>query len=124
MADLEAESDEPVRSKRFKNLVVNRGQSTGSPGAKAIEDELSNYIDNDATSWDEEADPIDFWRDCTAYPKLADYAVDLLIVPSSSSASETLFSHAGFLSKGIRNRVSSVNLENQVLIKANKDILS
>ena len=60
---------------------------------------------------------------CGMYPSLADFAVDLLVVPCTSSASETLFSHVGILSSGLRNRVSVENLENQVLLQSNYKLL-
>lgn len=123
MGNLDDESDEPVLSKRFKRIVVNRSQPSMSPETKAIEDEVCNFIDNDSTQLDEERDPLDFWKSCTAYSRLTDYAYDMLVVPCSSSASETLFSHAGFLSSGMRSRISAINLENQILIKLNKDLL-
>ena len=80
-------------------------------------------LENDGISLNEDSDPIDYWKSCVVYPRLADYSVDLLSVPCSSSASETLFSHAGMLSSGMKSRISPENLENQVLLKTNYTLL-
>ena len=80
-------------------------------------------INDNGVPLDEDGDPIDYWKTCTKYPALADYALDLLVVPCSSSPSETLFSHAGILSLGVKSPVSERNLEKQVLLKTNYTIM-
>jgi hypothetical protein len=59
-------------------------------------------------------DPLDYWKGQTAYPLIADLAVDFLVAPASSSSAESMFSHAGFLCRGMRSRLSDENLESQV----------
>ena len=107
-------------SKRFSTLEMDTSRVNN--GTKAIEDQISSYIEN-GEILAEDIDPIDYWITCNSYPKLADYALDLLVVPCSSSASETLFSHVGVLSSGMKSRVSLVNLENQVLLKTNFSLM-
>lgn len=111
----------PTSSKRFKNLSSN-SSSTTVRRVSSIDDEVCSYI-NDTSYLEEEGDPLEYWSSCTLYRNLADLAVDLLVVPCSSSASESMFSHAGFLSSGMKSRVGEVNLENQVLIKTNYQLL-
>ena len=53
----------------------------------------------------------------TALPTLAQ---DIMAIPATSVPSERLFSISGILSENRRSRISPENLENRVLIKANK----
>ena len=53
----------------------------------------------------------------TALPALAQ---DIMAIPATSVPSERLFSISGILSENRRSRISPENLENRVLIKANK----
>ena len=53
----------------------------------------------------------------TALPALAQ---DIMAIPATSVPSERLFSISGILSENRRSRISPANLENRVLIKANK----
>src|SRR6185312_514072 len=82
------------------------------------------YLDNSSIRINEDCEPIDdYWKSCSIYDRLADYAVDLLVAPCSSAASESLFSHASRLSSDLRNRVSASNLENQMLVNTNWHLL-
>lgn len=114
--------DGPSISKRFKNLASSAECGIQRPST-LVEDEVSNYLHNDSIRLSEDADPLEYWNSCTAYPTLADFALDVLVIPCSSSASESLFSYAGLLCADTKNRVSPVNLENQVLLKANHKLL-
>ena len=53
----------------------------------------------------------------TALPALTQ---DIMAIPATSVPSERLFSISGILSENRRSRISPENLENRVLIKANK----
>lgn len=97
--------------------------SASGETTRAVEDEVTAYLANEDLQLDEDIDPIEYWKTCSIYPKLAYFALDLFMVPCSSSASETLFSHAAILSSGLKNRVGPVHLENQVLMKTNYRLL-
>ena len=47
-------------------------------------------------------------------------AIDLLCCPPTSTASERLFSCAGYLSQNRSARITARNLEKRVLLKTNK----
>lgn len=111
------QTDTPSTSKRFKTLTVGRASIIGPPPSTDVE--VETYMDDADLQLDEECDPIVFWKSCTKYPAIADLALDWLVVPCSSSASESLFSHAGCLSSGMKSRISAMNLENQLLLKTN-----
>ena len=51
---------------------------------------------------------------------LPSVAIDLLCCPPTSTASERLFSAAGYLSQNRSARISALNLEKRVLLKTNK----
>ena len=122
MADKDRAPSSQTGSKRFKSLPSSDNENADKPRT-ATDDEISNYIHNDSFRLDEESDPLSYWQTCSAYPSIADFALDLVVAPCSSSASESLFSHAGFLCSDMKSRVSSMNLENRVLLKANYKLL-
>ena len=55
---------------------------------------------------------------------LPDVLLDLLVIPPTSTASERLFSCAGYLSQNRSSRISSKNLENRCLLKTNPNQFS
>ena len=72
----------------------------------------------------EDADILDFWvQHEQIYPDIANIAFDVLTIPASSAPVERVFSTAGHVSAGKRNRLSGVKLEREVLIKKNKSFL-
>jgi hypothetical protein len=88
-------------------------------------DELNSYIDMKNVVLDETSDPLGFWKNnMEKYPKLASFAQDIFVIPASSTPVERIFSKAGYCSSGRRNRLSGVVLENEVLLKTNKQYLS
>lgn len=75
-----------------------------------VEKSFSDYYFNVK----EDDDPVELWKGMRKYPQVA-LAIDYLVTPCSSSAVESLFSHAGFLSSGLRNRVAPDNLESHIV---------
>ena len=69
-------------------------------------------------------DPVQFWVDQeSTFPILAPFAIDLLVIPASSAPVERMFSTAGIVTSGRRNRLTGHNLEREVFIKRNKHYL-
>ena len=56
------------------------------------------------------------------YPHVADFALDLLVAPWSSSASESLFSHAGLLSCGLKTRCKREKFGNSGLTEIERQV--
>jgi len=66
----------------------------------------------------EDIDPLQFWLENeSTYPLLASLAYDILSIPASSTPVERLFSTAGLVSSGRRNRISDRSLEREVMLK-------
>ena len=69
-------------------------------------------------------DPVQFWVEHEGtFPILAPFAIDLLVIPASSAPVERVFSTAGIITSGRRNRLTGFNLEREVFIKRNKKYL-
>ena len=67
---------------------------------------------------------LNFWSERKLqYPLLAPIAEDLVCAPASEAFVERIFSVAGMLTVGHRNRMS-VNLEKRVFLKLNDKIIS
>ena len=89
------------------------------PGRAEIERYFST-IENAA----EGVDPLEYWVDLqSTLPLLSKVAVDMLVVPASSTPIERDFSTAGESCIGRRNRLSDSNLEREVMLKKNKHYL-
>lgn len=56
------------------------------------------------------------------FPNLSKLACDVLAIPASSAAVESVFSVSGHASSGRRHRLT-INLEKEVMIKVNKRFL-
>jgi hypothetical protein len=66
-------------------------------------------------------DPIEFWLTSNAkYPLLSPFALDIIATPASEAYAERVFSVAGELTVGKRNRTAK-NLERRVFLKVNKN---
>ena len=75
-------------------------------------------------AFDEKLDAIDFWiQNQDKYPDLAPIALDLLVIPATSTTIKRVFSTAGLVTLGKRNRLSAKWLEREVMIKKNKSFL-
>ena len=70
--------------------------------------------------YDVSLDPISFWTK-SSYTAVAPFALDLLSAPTSSAAVERTFSVAGYATAGRRNRLAKKNLENEIMLKKNKE---
>ncbi len=128
-------SDRPPEAepcfKRFKYLssmvsdkLKEQGASRASPHYSPQEEQLESYL-RDNTMIDEKVDAIDYWlQNNEKYPDIAPIALDILVIPASSTPIERVFSTAGIVSGGRRNRLSAKRLEREVLIKKNKSFLS
>ena len=66
----------------------------------------------------EGVDPLEYWVDLkSTLPLLSKVAVDMLVIPASSTPIERVFSTAGETSIGRRNRLSDSNLEREIMLK-------
>lgn len=114
-----AGDDGAPKSKRFRHISIRRNPaSTTESEIMPLEEELNRYF-NEFPVVSEDVDPIDYWNTQNGYPSIADLAIDYAVTPASSSSAESMFSHAGFLSSGLRSRMSPENLEAQVMVKTN-----
>lgn len=87
-----------------------------------IEDELNLYF-KQIPNYPLVENPLQFWVDSSAmFPNLSKLACDLLTIPASSSAVESVFSVSGHATSGRRHNLT-VNLEKEVMIKVNKKFL-
>ncbi len=66
----------------------------------------------------EDLEATDFWvQNRKKYPSLVRVALDLLVIPVSSTPIERIFSTAGMTTTGRRNRLRPKNLEREILIR-------
>jgi hypothetical protein len=88
---------------------------------KVLEVQLDNYIrSTDGAVYEDFFDPILFWMKSTSYTILSPFAIGILSAPAALTAVERIFSTAGEATSGRRNRLTSENLEREVLLKKNK----
>ncbi len=107
-------------SEKLKEQNLSRAST---PHQSPLEEQVETYL-RDPVVVDEEMDPIDFWvQSVDKYPDLAPIAIDILVIPASSTPIERVFSTAGMVSSGKRNRLNAKRLEREVLIKKNKSFL-
>ena len=119
-SDSEAEVDpeEEPPSKRFHYLTSiikeKRKQQEGSnlktPLSPIGNEEIVRYLES-CPNVNEKVDPVEFWiENEKTYPSLAPVVCDLLIIPASSVPIERVFSTAGQITSGKRNRLNDRNL--------------
>ena len=129
--ELDSVLEAEPRFKKFKYLssVVSdklKQQATSrasTPRCSIQEEQLDAYI-GDHMVFGEKLDAIDFWiQNQDKYPDLAPIALDLLVIPATSTPIERVFSTAGPMTSGKRNRLSAKRLEREVMIKKNKGFL-
>ena len=95
-----------------------RGQES-SPISSIENEEIVRYLES-SLHVDEEVDPVEFWiENEKIYPSLCPLACDLLTIPASSAPVERVFSTAGIITSGKRNRLNDRNLEREILLKKN-----
>jgi len=90
------------------------------PGFPPEEEEIKRYFST-TTTLGEKVNPVFFWiENEQVYPLLSALAFDTLINSASSTPTECTFSTAGETTSGKRNRLSDKNLEQEVLLRKNK----
>lgn len=114
------EEEPAMASKRFcyiTKLIEERASGRETqvhPG----EAELSHYVN--ALDF-KDLDPIQFWlQEQKIYPHLSKVAINILIIPGSSTPVERIFSAAGNATAGKRNCLADENLELEVFLRNNK----
>ena len=129
-SDSETEPDPEAEphSKRFHyltSIIKEKRKQQESTHAKTPLSPVGNeeivwYLES-CPHIDEKVDSVEFWiENEKAYPSLAPLACDLLTIPASSVPIERVFSTAGQITSGKRNRLNDNNLEREVLLKKNK----
>ena len=109
-----------IISEKLKDRTTSRGTT---PESSPLQRQLESYI-GETFNLREEEDVLDFWLEHKqTYPDLADVAFDILTIPASSTPVERVFSTAGHVCMGKRNRLSGTKLEREVLLKKNKSFL-
>ena len=85
---------------------------------------MTHIILWDKKVYDEKLDALNFWvQSREKYPDLSPIALDRLLIPATSTPIERVFSTAGLVTVGKRNRLNAKRLEREVLIKKNKAFL-
>ena len=112
--------------KRFKNLATKmtvRDMSTSACNPDGIHAQLANYIQSVQEEVCE-TDAIDYWkRQSKKMSTLTAMAEDVVSAPASQAYVERLFSLAGMLTSGRRNKLTK-SLEMRVFLKLNRNITS
>ena len=104
----------------IKEKRKQQGSNLKTPLSPIGNEEIVRYLES-CPNVDEKVDPVEFWiENEKTYPSLAPVACDLLIIPASSAPIERVFSTAGQITSGKRNRLNDRNLEREVLLKKNK----
>ena len=96
---------------------------SATPTDSPQEEQLQLYL-SDMKVPQEEIDAIDFWvANKARFPDIAPVALDVLVIPASSTPIERVFSSTGLVTAGRRCRLSAKQLEREILIKKNKCFL-
>ena len=86
----------------------------------STDEEVNSYF-KQLSNFSSVYDPLKLWIDkCSLFPTLSKLACDILAIPASSAAVESVFSVAGHATSGRRHNLSA-NLEKEVMIKVNKN---
>lgn len=91
-----------------------------------ISRELEHFLEMDIpkNSETDYIDPVVFWKQhASTFPHLLKVALTLCAIPASSGESERLFSAAGWLCNGKKNRLTKLNLAAKVFLCCNKVLL-
>jgi hypothetical protein len=108
---------------RFKHLSSRLG-SCKSPVQlmpDSIHSELAKYVKQIEEGVDISS-PLEYWSSQTKMPRLTILAEDFVSAPASQAYVERIFSVAGLLSVGRRNRINK-SLEMRVFLKLNKTLV-
>ena len=118
--------DPPPKKSRFPHLTrvleekVKEGLQIASKRPHG-ELELEQFLEK-VHAYPDDKDPLQFWVETREiYPTLTSVAFDILCIPGSFAPVERVFSIAGHVTTGKRNRLLGKNLEHEnIMIKANK----
>ncbi len=125
------EPEQPPPSKKFRYLSSilfekkkeQASSRSTSPCLMPEQEEVRLYASSELDI-NEDIDPLQFWMENeSTYPLLASLAFDVLSIPASSAPVERVFSTAGLVSSGRRNRLSDRNLEREIMLKRNMSFL-
>ena len=121
--DTQPQSKRPRLLRSLRSIMRKRVDQLHKKGTppKAAELQLDAYLTTTCQYFDIDTfDSFDFWLKArSSYNILAPLALDILTTPASSTSVEHTFSTAGE-APGRRNRLSTKNLEQEVLLKKNK----
>ena len=94
---------------------------------KVAETQLNSYLESSGIKdskaedyFNNDFDLLSHWSK-SSYQVIAPFAIDILSAPCSSAPVERTFSAAGISTSGRRNRLASSRLENEVLLKKNRE---
>lgn len=109
-----------------KYKYLDRMRATKNVDVPLLDDELNRYDQcARSISCDESYDPLVFWQSKSdEFKTLHSFALDVLSLPSSTSAVERVFSYCGIATMGLRNRLQGENLEQEIFIKRNREHIS
>ena len=107
-----------------KQIKAVRSQNIRTNGKLSIE--LKEYLEHedfnlvDEDSGDTDDSPLNYFKYFSGrFPMVESLAKNLLCIPATSVPSECLFSHAGLISKYLRNRLTAKNVEILTFLKDN-----
>ena len=68
---------------------------------------------------------LEFWQQKrnTPFKLLAELALDVMAIPATSAGLERGFSHCGIATAGRRHRLTAQNLEDEIMVRLNRDFL-
>ncbi len=110
----------------------NENESSVDLIAKEIERQVADYLGmkisfkRDINGAFIKIDQIAFWRDhaiSSRFPNLVNLSLSLISIQASSAASERLFSAAGWLCHGKKNRLDKDQLAAKTFMSCNKNLL-
>ena len=119
------EMDEPPK-KRFHHVYKVLEEKLKEKATKVKippgKHQLEKYL-VDIQTISDDVDPLNFWVEEKNYPLLSSVAVDVLVIPATSTPIERAFSTACEVTGGKRNRLADKNLEREVLLRKNKEYI-
>lgn len=114
--------DEALEASRFMTVE----QELDSYAEHDPNPDFKSYFCGDMANLDDivlHFDVLQWWCDKQrSFPRLSALAEHILMLQASSASSERVFSHSGNLKSKTRGRMSSVSMEEQVILKSNQDL--